>query len=179
MCIEEDIDTSGRVVEKTSSSSVRTLRLVVRVAAVARAFGKSGSKKRYNKSLHGRDLRTYTTPCKKVAKIAGTIDQSSRNTYYTTPVGGEMQSGKTTAVNYAKKMLSSELPFQPIDGQNQGGAPQDLQPGGRSSTAGAHTPRGQWESGGMERMGFDLRAGERLTSALRGTVGCLMSGADR
>lgn len=30
----------------------------------------------------------------------------------------------------------------------------------------------------MERMGFDLRAGERLTSALRGTVGCLMSGAD-
>lgn len=61
---------------------------------------------------------------------------------------------------------------------NQDGAPQDLQPGGRSSTVSAHTPRGQWESGGMERMGFDLRAGERLTSALRGTVGCLMSGAD-
>lgn len=62
---------------------------------------------------------------------------------------------------------------------NPGGAPQDLQPGGRSSTAGTHTPGGQWESGGMERMGFDLRAGERLTSALNGTVGCLMSGADR
>lgn len=63
-------------------------------------------------------------------------------------------------------MLSSELPFQPSDDQyNRDGAPQDLKPGGRSSTAGAHTPRGQWESGGMERMGFDLRAGERLTSS--------------
>ncbi len=30
----------------------------------------------------------------------------------------------------------------------------------------------------MERMEFNLRAGERLTSALGSTVGCLMSGAD-
>lgn len=38
-------------------------------------------------------------------------------------------------------MLSSELPFQPIEG-HQGGALQDLQPGGQSSTVSTHTPGG-------------------------------------
>lgn len=31
----------------------------------------------------------------------------------------------------------------------------------------------------MERMGFNLRVGERLTSELKAAVGCLMSDADR
>lgn len=38
-------------------------------------------------------------------------------------------------------MLSSELPFQPMEG-HRGGVLQDLQPGGQSSTVSTHTPGG-------------------------------------
>lgn len=54
------------------------------------------------------------------------------------------------------------------------GAPWDLQPGGRSSTLGAHTrpsPMGERWYG----TSINLRAGERLTSARKSAVGCLMS----
>lgn len=61
-----------------------------------------------------------------------------------------------------------------VDGD---GAPRDLQPGGRSSTAGAHTPPSpmgeRWYGTSV-----NLRAGERLTSAWESAVGCLMSGAE-